>query len=125
MNSDFHIEQIWNRQLEQEATAWAARCSYSHQNGGRGENLSMHSITNDIPNLIKRMIEGWIGEKREYYPGRGFSMATGHYTQVPNAFSMGGSHLFYLLLFVFFFFICVRGVYFLGFVLYISNELYS
>ncbi|XP_076078447.1 GLIPR1-like protein 1 [Mytilus galloprovincialis] len=73
---------VWSPTLEQEATAWASRCSNSHQQNGRGENLAMQSVGEDINVLIKRGIKMWFDEKRDYSPGRGFSMSTGHYTQM-------------------------------------------
>ncbi|CAC5376087.1 PI16 [Mytilus coruscus] len=73
---------VWSQTLEQEATAWAAKCSNSHQQNGRGENLAMQSVGEDINVLIRRGIKMWFDEKRNYAPGGGFSMSTGHYTQL-------------------------------------------
>lgn len=76
---------IWDKGLEQSAFNYASRCVFKHDTnrGGQGENLFVSSDTNNEDALMLVATNGWYDEVRAYNPRNpGFSMATGHFTQV-------------------------------------------
>ena len=69
----------WSSQVAASAQQWANGCAFEHQGGtGLGENLAMG--TNLSP---KAAVDMWYAEVGSYnFAAPGFSMATGHFTQV-------------------------------------------
>ena len=75
----------WSAKLAQVAQQWANSlrdqgCMFGHSNGSYGENLAAGTIGVMGPDEVVRM---WYDEVKEYrFPDGGFSMKTGHFTQV-------------------------------------------
>lgn len=75
----------WSDELAQVAQAWADEvasrgCTLQHSSGPYGENLAAGSAGTLSP---EQVVEMWYGESSQYrYRGGGFSMQTGHFTQV-------------------------------------------
>lgn len=68
----------WNKTLATYAQNWSNKCKFEHSNGNYGENLAL-----GYPNWTSVITDGWYGEYKEYdYSNPGFSMDTGHFTQV-------------------------------------------
>lgn len=67
----------WSEQVAASAQQWADRCVFEHQKGsGYGENLAWGSSPNSA-------VARWYNEISKYnYSNPGFSMKTGHFTQV-------------------------------------------
>ncbi len=71
----------WSPVLAAQAESWANSCSMNHagQRNGAGENLAMWSGDQSMPNMVQM----WYDEVKFYdYNKPGFTMATGHFTQV-------------------------------------------
>ena len=66
------------------AQSYAQRCIFEHERDGRyGENLYMSSARENPSSALRNAIRAWYNEARQYsYGSGGFSMATGHFTQV-------------------------------------------
>jgi uncharacterized protein YkwD len=75
----------WSAKLAQVAQQWAnslrdKHCSFGHSGGTYGENLAAGSVGLLTPESVVAM---WYDEIAKYkFPNGGFSMATGHFTQV-------------------------------------------
>jgi uncharacterized protein YkwD len=75
----------WSPTLAQVAQQWANSlrdkgCMFGHSNGSYGENLAAGSIGMLDPGAVVKM---WYDEGQQYkFPNGGFSMQTGHFTQV-------------------------------------------
>jgi uncharacterized protein YkwD len=75
----------WSAKLAQVAQQWAnslrdKQCSFGHSGGTYGENLAAGSTGLLNPESVVTM---WYDEIAKYkFPNGGFSMATGHFTQV-------------------------------------------
>ena len=82
VDNPYFYFKVWSNQLESEATTWASRCTNGHQNNGRGENIAMLSVGEDISQLVRQGVKMWNDEKNNYYPGMGLNAGTAHYTQV-------------------------------------------
>ncbi|KAH7122745.1 CAP domain-containing protein [Dendryphion nanum] len=77
---------VWDNTVAQFAQNWANNCEWKHSGGKYGEN--MHGVWSTGPfDYLKStrdgIHQGWYGEISKYdYNKPGFSMATGHFTQV-------------------------------------------
>jgi len=74
----------WDRRLEEAAYRWASRCDFTHDKSGtgQGENLYVSGDLNE-DSLMAPATKSWYDEVKLYnYNNPGFSMATGHFTQV-------------------------------------------
>jgi len=75
----------WSPKLAQVAQRWANSlrdkgCAFGHSNGDYGENLAAGSTGLLDPEAVVKM---WYDEIAQYkFPNGGFSMQTGHFTQV-------------------------------------------
>jgi uncharacterized protein YkwD len=75
----------WSPKLAQVAQRWASSlrdkgCAFGHSKGSYGENLAAGSIGLLDPEAVVKM---WYDEIAHYkFPNGGFSMQTGHFTQV-------------------------------------------
>ena len=75
----------WSPQLAQVAQRWAnslrdKRCAFGHSGGKFGENLAAGTAGTLDPESVVKM---WYDEVARYrFPNGGFSMQTGHFTQV-------------------------------------------
>ena len=75
----------WSAKLAQVAQRWAnalrdQHCSFGHSNGSTGENLAAGTTGTLDPEAVVKM---WYDEVALYkFPDGGFSMKTGHFTQV-------------------------------------------
>jgi uncharacterized protein YkwD len=75
----------WSPKLAQVAQKWANSlrdkgCAFGHSNGSYGENLAAGSTGLLDPEAVVKM---WYDEIAQYkFPNGGFSMQTGHFTQV-------------------------------------------
>jgi len=75
----------WSAQLAAAAQKWAntlrdKRCAFEHSGGPYGENLAAGTTGYMDPAAVVAM---WYGEIKDYdYKNPGFSMQTGHFTQV-------------------------------------------
>ncbi|KAG0280831.1 hypothetical protein BGZ95_008503 [Linnemannia exigua] len=67
----------WNAQAAQFGNNWIQQCQFKHSGGKYGENLAAGYKD------FKTGIDAWYNEVSKYnYNNPGFSMATGHFTQV-------------------------------------------
>lgn len=67
----------WDKKLATYAQNWSNKCEWHHSGGPYGENLAL-----GYPNWSS-VINGWYSEVKDYnYNSPGFSMDTGHFTQV-------------------------------------------
>lgn len=68
----------WNDKLAEESRSWAAGCKFEHSGmPGGGENLAAGTDS------VGGAVDGWGLERTKYGYGQGgFSMATGHFTQL-------------------------------------------
>jgi len=75
----------WSPKLAQVAQQWAnslrdKKCSFAHSGGSYGENLAAGTTGTLSPESVVGM---WYDEVAHYkFPDGGFSMETGHFTQV-------------------------------------------
>jgi len=75
----------WSDKLAQIAQRWANAlrdkgCAFAHSNGSTGENLAAGTSGTLDPEAVVKM---WYDEVSAYrFPNGGFSMKTGHFTQV-------------------------------------------
>ena len=75
----------WSTKLAQVAQQWASTlrdkgCAFGHSNGSFGENLAAGTSGTLGPEAVVKM---WYDEITHYrFPNGGFSMKTGHFTQV-------------------------------------------
>jgi uncharacterized protein YkwD len=75
----------WSTKLADYAQHWAdtlraKRCAFEHSNGPYGENLAAGTIGALDPTGT---VDYWYGEVKDYrFPAGGFSMKTGHFTQL-------------------------------------------
>jgi len=78
-------ELAWSAKLAQVAQRWAnalrdRSCSFEHSGGAYGENLAAGTTGTLDPATVVKM---WYDEVADYrFPDGGFSMKTGHFTQV-------------------------------------------
>lgn len=72
---------MWNADAAFFAQKWASRCKFEHSSSGKfGENLAMGTSGALDP---ASTVKFWYDEIAQYkFPNGGFSMATGHFTQV-------------------------------------------
>ncbi|HET9624318.1 MAG TPA: CAP domain-containing protein [Kofleriaceae bacterium] len=76
---------VWSDKLAQIAQRWANAlrdkgCAFGHSNGSTGENLAAGTTGTLDPEAVVKM---WYDEVSAYrFPSGGFSMKTGHFTQV-------------------------------------------
>ncbi|KAF8932265.1 hypothetical protein BGZ47_011469 [Haplosporangium gracile] len=67
----------WNAKAAQFGSNWIQKCQFKHSGGKYGENLAAGYKD------FKSGIDAWYNEVSKYnYNNPGFSMATGHFTQV-------------------------------------------
>jgi uncharacterized protein YkwD len=67
----------WDETLANYAQKWSNGCVFEHSQGQYGENLGL-----GYPNWTS-VVDAWYGEVKDYnYNKPGFSMDTGHFTQV-------------------------------------------
>ncbi|GIZ48197.1 hypothetical protein CKM354_001126700 [Cercospora kikuchii] len=67
----------WNSTLAHFAQGWAAGCIWGHSGGPYGENIAAGFVNATLA------VDAWAGEEVEYdYEKEGFSLATGHFTQL-------------------------------------------
>ncbi|CAO3693401.1 unnamed protein product [Rhizopus stolonifer] len=67
----------WNKTLASYAQKWSDGCVFEHSGGQYGENLAL-----GYPSWASA-IDGWYSEVKDYnYNKPGFSMDTGHFTQI-------------------------------------------
>lgn len=68
----------WSAALADSARVWARKCTFSHEGTGQGENLAWGTALSG-----KSAVDLWYGEISKYnFAAPGFSMTTGHFTQV-------------------------------------------
>lgn len=67
----------WDNKLATYAQKWSNKCNFEHSDGPYGENLALGYPT------WGSVINGWYSEVKDYdYSKPGFSMDTGHFTQL-------------------------------------------
>ncbi|KAG2189923.1 hypothetical protein INT46_001938 [Mucor plumbeus] len=67
----------WDDKLATYAQKWSNKCVFEHSNSPYGENLALGYPT------WTSVVNGWYSEVKDYdYSKTGFSMNTGHFTQV-------------------------------------------
>lgn len=66
----------WDESLASVAQAWSDRGVFKHSNNRYGENLAMGTGN------CKQAVDLWVDEEKLWRPGMGFTMKTGHFTQV-------------------------------------------
>lgn len=67
---------VWDDGLASVAQAWSNRGVFEHSKSRYGENLAMGTGN------CKEAVDLWTDEEKQWRPGMGFTMATGHFTQV-------------------------------------------
>ncbi len=68
---------IWDNQLANFAENYAQKCEFQHSHSSYGENLAAGYPT------VSEAIHAWYAEHKSYsYAWPGFSMRTGHFTQL-------------------------------------------
>lgn len=75
---------VWSDELQRYAQRWATHlqsqgCGLTHSSGSYGENLAGGTASALSPQTVTAM---WYDEVGMYAYGSGFSMSTGHFTQV-------------------------------------------
>ncbi|KAG2431310.1 hypothetical protein HYH02_013441 [Chlamydomonas schloesseri] len=72
---------VWDADLAASAQAWSNQCVFEHSRSGYGENLALGGFRTAAD--MARGVALWTGEVCEYdWTKPGFSMDTGHFTQV-------------------------------------------
>lgn len=66
----------WDDDIAKVAQAWSDRGVFKHSTSRYGENLAMGTSN------CKQAVDLWVDEERLWRPGMGFTMDTGHFTQV-------------------------------------------
>jgi uncharacterized protein YkwD len=70
----------WDARLASTAQAWANNCKFEHSSNGLGENLAIGTSGYFPPDT---QVQNWYDEIKDYnFSNGGFSMQTGHFTQV-------------------------------------------
>lgn len=67
---------VWDDTLASVAQQWSNRGVFEHSKSRYGENLAMGTGN------CKQAVDLWVDEEKDWRPGMGFSMSTGHFTQV-------------------------------------------
>lgn len=73
----------WNDTLANYAQLWANHCTFEHSHGPYGENIWSSTGSTPKPAVAGESVKDWASEVKDYDPNNpGFSMETGHFTQV-------------------------------------------
>nr|ABR27897.1 antigen-5-like protein precursor [Triatoma infestans] len=104
------LELTWHKKAEKQAYKWARTCEWKHNNAtdkagnSMGQNLGrkMSTEKTDVDDTFDKwsydLVRGWFDEAKLYKYGSGFSMSTGHYTQVvwANTSQVGCGYSYYM-----------------------------